>query len=250
LASSFNPFIDAARKHAAYISAVENGGGSVKKAWYRFSFFVAVISIGCFYAGCEVQKFYDQPTADSKEKIIHWRPPSMTNDTPGVEIFCGGGFEQYGAGKMFIGTPAQIPLDQFRAEKHIQVSVQGFPAIIASIVKDRLYLDLFVPTKAKPIQIEAGESGPLPFGWDWNSDSNTLEVVDDQNQAIFQEVYLNPNRVWIKGAIQSGGDVIELPEGGWSGTSMRHGHYNAADTNLKTIFLYPSSKHPHERSSF
>jgi hypothetical protein len=40
------------------------------------------------------------------------------------------------------------------------------------------------------------------------SDSTTFEIVDDQNQAVFQEVYLDPNRVWIKGAVQSGGTVI------------------------------------------
>ncbi len=60
MASSFNPFLDAARKHAAYISEDGKGGGSVKKAWYRFSFFVTVIGIFCFCAGYEVQKLIQE----------------------------------------------------------------------------------------------------------------------------------------------------------------------------------------------
>ena len=183
----------------------------------------------------------------SDQKIIQWQPPKMTNDTPGIEIYCGGQFLQNGSGKMFYGTPVDIPIDEFRTNKNIIIPVQGYPAISISLVKNRLYLDLFVPTKLKPIQIEANESSPLPEGWDWNSDSNTLEIVDDQNQAVFQEIYFDPNHVWIRGAIQSGGDVIELPVGGWMGSAMRHGFYNSAELQLTTIFLYSSSKHPHEK---
>lgn len=185
---------------------------------------------GCFIfhilviAPYQVYKTTRIDNPKSLARIIKWDPPTMTNDTPGIEIFCGGGFVQWGNGKTFQGVPIQIPMDAFRTNKSIIIPVMNYPALSVSVVKKRIYLDFYVPTKTSPIQIEAGESDPLPEGWDWNSDSNTLEIVDDQNQAVFQEVFLNPNRAWIIGAIQSGGEVIPLQQYGGE-QPMQHGYY-------------------------
>ena len=68
--SSFNPFIDAARKHAIYIEEHESEGFDVKKAWYRFSFFVIIAGGFAFAGGCEIQEHLDQ-------KSLKAQPPDQ-----------------------------------------------------------------------------------------------------------------------------------------------------------------------------
>ena len=88
-----------------------------------------------------------------------------------------------------------------------------------------------------------GESTPLPTGWDWNSDSNEFEIVDDQDQPVFQEIFVTPNFVWIRGAVQYGNEVFMTKDTGefWN---EPHGVFNVTDIGLDTKFEYPASKWP------
>jgi hypothetical protein len=184
-------------------------------------------------------------------KIIQWRPPQMSNEVNGCCIYLGGHFEDLPSRTFMPGASPQINInmDQFRSKKEIVIPIWGSPATTVYLSKNRVYLDLQIPTKTKPIQISAGESTALPDGWDYNSDSNAMEIVDDQNQAVFQEIYLQPNVVWIKGAIQAAGAIIPLNEYSSSGP-ISHGLFSASDLGLRNIFRYPSTKYPHERMEY
>jgi hypothetical protein len=186
-----------------------------------------------------------------KEKIevkdprkIEWLPPKISRDAEKMAFLFGGHFEELG-GTMLVGTPIPIDIHEAKATNGTQIRILGQPAVIAHFMKDRLLLDLDVPTQGKLLQIRNGESNQLPDGWDWNADDQTLEIVDDQNRAIFREFY-STNFVCIKGVIQFQGQLLISEENGY-GQSLPRVFFDRGQIGLAPIFKYPSSKYRSER---
>jgi hypothetical protein len=242
LAASFNPFIDAARKHHAYLE----GGGGMKTAWYRFSFFVTLIGIACFYGGCEVQKFLDRPIMDSKEKVVQWQPPEIATNASSISILIGGNLDH--SGRVTGGSPLTFPIKFVEGFSNgLVIPIGNYKPIVVRIIKNRIYLDLSVPSTTNLIKITEGKSTPLPSDWDWNCNSNELEIVDSHLQSAFIETYVGNNFVWVQGAIQAGGQVLILNTDFntyalYPNDCVPAGRFNVSDIELTTDFQYPSSQ--------
>jgi hypothetical protein len=72
LVGSFIPPIDAVRKSWIWItSEIKEGAADMIKGWHLFLFIGAIIGCVCFYAGCEVEKFYARPIDNPLEKGTH-----------------------------------------------------------------------------------------------------------------------------------------------------------------------------------
>jgi hypothetical protein len=199
-----------------------------------------VIFLLCLFFVVPGQLYADQKAETAKwkkeETWIQWKPPVVANDVQTFGCIFGGHMDE----DMISGNCRVLELQQLRSTK----GVSGpFGNIKVRMIKNRVYFDVDIPTKKKPIQIRAGESDPLPEGWDWNSDSDALEIVDDQNQAVFQEVYRPAkNCAFLNGAIQLGGEVTILNASGSSETEP-HGTFSVSEVGLRTMFEYPSSKY-------
>jgi len=181
--------------------------------------------------------------AKNANKIIQWLPPEMLTNVDQIQILLGGHIND--SGGITMGRPLLLSAKQIISSNGIAIPVGNyFKPIVVRIVKNRVFLDLDVPTTTKPIQIRDGKSDPLPDGWDSNCDSNELEIVDDQIQAVFEETFLSGNSIWIEGTIQTGGSVILMRENydGYNPQILPHGRFNVADVYLITDFKYPSSK--------
>jgi hypothetical protein len=181
--------------------------------------------------------------AKNANKIIQWLPPEMLTNVDQIQILLGGHIND--SGGITMGRPLLLSAKQIISSNGIAIPVGNyFKPIVVRIVKNRVFLDLDVPTTTKPIQIRDGKSDPLPDGWDSNCDSNELEIVDDQIQAVFEETFLGGNSIWIEGTIQTGGSVILMRENydGYNPQILPHGRFNVADVYLITDFKYPSSK--------
>ncbi len=170
--------------------------------------------------------------------FIQWQPPRTIAGTKDFLFLIGGNVDS----RMQIrGTPGTLDIQQIKTNNGVLIPGQfSFPAGTAKFFDDTIYLNVDIPTKTKPIEINEGKSGPLPDGWDWNCNSNTLEIVDEQNQAVFQEIYISPNFVWVRGALQFGGTFFIAGDN--SMPPSPHGYFNVADIGLQTIFAYPSSE--------
>jgi hypothetical protein len=68
--------------------------------------------------------------------------------------------------------------------------------------------------------------------------------VDDQNQAVYQEIHANNNMISMRGLVQIGGDVLPIIYGDSRVQPEAHDHFSISDANLLTIFQYPSSENP------
>jgi hypothetical protein len=186
------------------------------------------------------KKAIDEKTYEptDNERVV-WMPPSMRWDVDGITFSLGGHLNQ--DFKIAQGKPIGFPVDTFKPQGKIIPVAQG---ITASVTKQTLLINIDVPTKHMPMHIVNGESGQLPDGWDWNSDTNILEIVNDQKQVILQEIYVEPNVVLVRGATQVGDSVFYY--GSWAQASPQsepHVMYNPDDVGLRRIFDYPSSKY-------
>jgi len=170
--------------------------------------------------------------------FIQWQPPRTIAGTKDFLFLIGGNVDS----RMQIrGTPGTLDIQQIKTNNGVLIPGQfSFPAGTAKFFDDTIYLNVDIPTKTKPIEINEGKSGPLPDGWDWNCNSNILEIVDEQNQAVFQEIYISPNFIWVRGALQFGGTFFIAGDN--SMPPSPHGYFNVADIGLQTIFAYPSSE--------
>jgi hypothetical protein len=174
----------------------------------------------------------------TQQTSISWQPPEIYRYTQNIEILFGGHFEDLN-GKTYFGNPLFLDVQKLR-DKSVLVPLGNVTASV-SIIKNRIFVDLDIPTKGKPIQIRQGESvEPLPVGWDWNCDSDMLEIVDDQDQAVFQEESVT-NGIWIRGAVQIDRQVSYAS---WTAQIDNEPRvaFNPSDLQLSKAFLYPSSK--------
>jgi hypothetical protein len=106
---------------------------------------------------------------------------------------------------------------------------------------------LAVPTATKPIQFKSGKIINLPENWQWNSDSNTLEIVNSEVIPVFQEFYQYPNTFTIKGAIRSGDKVFAVDYYSKQVQILDFGFFLegvAQPEKLAQYFAYPASEYP------
>lgn len=198
----------------------------------KWRFFV--VCGGCFIFHILIiapYQVYKTTRAENPEtgKIVQWQPPEVSKGTMNCNVWLAGN-----------QRPVFVGFNDATNNHGDIIPIRDTPALTVHFTKKRVYIDVDIPTKTKPIQIRAGISTPLPEGWDWNCDSNTLEVVDDQNQAIYQESHLEHNIIQIRGYVQVGGFVFPVTENSLGDQPEPHGHFNSYEYAIGTIFKYPS----------
>lgn len=78
----------------------------------------------------------------------------------------------------------------------------------------------------------------MPEGWDMNSSSNALEIVDEGFNPILQIYYKHPQEIVVLGQIKSSGIIYSI---GYN-MFMQYGHAPMS-LNLQKVFKYPSFNH-------
>jgi hypothetical protein len=218
----------------------------MKKGWHLFLVIAVLIGLVFFWLGWEAEKYFERPVDDSKQKIIQWQPPEIPTNASSISILIGGNLDRFG--KITSGTPLSFPMKFIEASTNgFVIPIGNYKPIVVRIIKNRLYLDLNVPTKTQPIEITEGKSTPFDDGWDWNGDSKEFEIVDDHFQSVFVETYVASNFVWVQGAIQAGGQVLILNTDFntyalYPNDCVPAGRFNVADIGLTTDFVYPSTE--------
>jgi hypothetical protein len=174
--------------------------------------------------------------------IVKWAPPKIVEGYPQFTVLFGGSF----SGDGYMGSPWFIDFKKAKSPAGALVPI-GMNGFIAHCTDNRIFLNVDIPTERNVVEIREGESvNPLPDGWDFNSADNALEIVDDQNRAVFQEIYRGTNTFWVRGAIQDTGEVVETSDAG--GVEHHpHSTFKGVDFYLTPMFLYPSSKYPSKR---
>jgi len=223
-------------------------------AFIMFIFHLFILSPTAIYEDQNanaLQKQLDaKPTETDGLLIVNWRPPRMAWDVSGIQIVLGGILNS----QMLIAqgaSPIHFNIDDFRPSNKGQ-PIGGFPGVqvmTLHVVNNIAIIDVDVPTKGSlPLRIKNGESGQLPKGWDWNSNSNILEIVNDQLQVVLQEIYVVPNVILFRGAVQIGDQVYCYGYYVHPGIQNNEPHltFNPDDIGLRRKFFYPAKDHKGE----
>jgi hypothetical protein len=217
--------------------------------WKKFPQALGIMAITIFfgvigaYATC-LQ--YRREHAEHREpKRVNWLLPQIDMNHPYIVQF-GGHYSKNGESgtpMIYSGSRSQIDSVQMGHKHGVEITVSNgqfekWPAMMASVIGSHACIDVHIPTKRSPVDFKGGESGPLPDGWDWNSDATAMEIVDDQYRVIFQEEFIPVNQVIIWGYIQFENTTLVAYRDGWP-SEVPHLLIGASD--LRPMFLYPSN---------
>jgi hypothetical protein len=188
----------------------------------------------------------------NEPKRISWLLPEIDEDHPYI-VFFGGHYQkksEFGSPMIYGGSRAVVDSFQMGRKQGASVIISNgqytvWPAMVARSIGGRACIDVHVSGSRAPIEIENGESTPLPEYWDWNSDTTAMEIVDDQTRVVFQEEFIPTNQVILRGDIQYENTMIDAGDYGWPTTKP---HIMVGDTGLRPLFLYPSERHPAKRN--
>ena len=112
------------------------------------------------------------------------------------------------------------------------------------IENDVLYADvnIYGGNGFPPIEIKRNKIFNKPDNWDFNSNENAMEIVNENQLPIYQFFYKKPSHIVING-------IFPLPGGGWLSANENGAIYGPiipTSFKLKRIFKYPSWKYPGE----
>ena len=215
----------------------------MRRGWHLFLILAALIAGGSFYIGCRVQKFYDLPPDDKKGKTDQWQPPELVKGMHQVVVKFGDAFAIYEVKDLTNPVPFEVRVPIMYSGGQF-LSYHPF----SSHVKDnRLYIDVEIATKTKPIQIKGGKIIDLPEGWQANMNSNVIEIVSSEVIPVFQEFYAGTNQFTIKGTLRSG-DMIFYLDGRNMVRPVYFQSYLEGETPDRILpdqyFAYPVSEFP------
>ncbi|MGD0905590.1 MAG: hypothetical protein ABR924_22065 [Terracidiphilus sp.] len=179
---------------------------------------------------------------------VCWAPPKVDWNRNGFMLLFGG---HYNAA-MIAGVPIIFNLDELRGDRSKIIDLKDmygkeYPAITARFKDDRVYFDAEIPSGFRHIKVECGETEMLPKGWDWASDVNALEIVDNQHRVIFREQVVNTNTIQIQGTIVFQHYTLSTQDTGSITVGLNAG-FDVSDFYLPPIFQYPSVDHKGERA--
>lgn len=119
----------------------------------------------------------------------------------------------------------------------------GLVPIILYVEGDKLYADvtLFGGPGLPAVVVKHNNFLVRPPGWDANSDSSALEVVDSQLRPVFQMTYASEQHIIINGYFPYPGGLVVATDAGMTNNPT------GALPPLTRIFRYPSWKYPSQR---
>lgn len=120
---------------------------------------------------------------------------------------------------------------------------KGYKPVYLYVANGRLYADVTIygGSGLAAITIKRNKLSNKPENWDFNSNKNALEVVNENNVPIYQFFYKTPSHIVVNGIFPFPGGLILANE---SGAVMNP--ILPTNFKLKRIFKYPSWKYPGE----
>jgi len=111
------------------------------------------------------------------------------------------------------------------------------------IEDDNLYADvkIYGGSGLPSIEIKQNKLSNKPHDWDFNSNKKAMEIVDKNQNPIYQFFYKSPSHIVVNGVFPfPGGLILANDEGALINPSF------PTTFKLKRIFKYPSWKYPGE----
>ena len=114
------------------------------------------------------------------------------------------------------------------------------------ILNHAIYVDttLYGGDKLPQVQLKQNVLVSIPPNWDFNSDGNAIEIVNQNQQPIFQLIYKSQYYIVINGYLYYPGGFTFVDE---DGRIIQNPQTVPVDYSLTRIFKYPSSKYPGQR---
>ena len=177
------------------------------------------------------------PVQDSN-KMAMWQPPELWVST------------NYNTNYFEIPGVARIYVVNWRNTNWDAIGYNGFGnAIRAAIVSNRFCIKADIQTAwetktGPPIKIRLDRITDIPASYDFNSDSNRFEIVNERKWPIFQADYSVPGIIAIRGVFLDGGTIRTIDyrnQSGWAGTQ-----FDPYSLGLRPIFVHPSKGHEGE----
>lgn len=139
-----------------------------------------------------------------------------------------------------IGYPKEV-----LEKKHINTGFvfNNYHPVELYIENGQLYADvkIYGGSGFPPIEIKKNKLLNKPDSWDFNSNENAMEIVNENKVPIYQFFYKSPSQIVMNGIFPYPGGLILANENGAVGNPIL-----PATFKLKRIFKYPSWKYPGE----
>jgi hypothetical protein len=192
--------------------------------------------LGCFVMTTVLIAPYEKLESLASGRMqVHWTPPKLHSGAQTVVVTCGGAVDA--ADKAVVRGNYVKTID---AVSGVSRATWAMP-VTWVITNERCYADVELPTKTKPIEVQLGNTGLLPEGWEWNSDETALEIVDEQNKPVLQVEYFASGVVRVMGTLEYDGTVYAFNEGGQVETSPVT-YWRFSQAYLRQLFRYPAKK--------
>ena len=134
-------------------------------------------------------------------------------------------------------------IERLQKEAFYPLNMGGFKPVKFYVQGDMPYSDVAVygGSGIPPIEIRHNQLINRPPNWDFNSNEKALEIVDQNNNPLYQLFYKTPYHIVINGIFPFPGGLLLATETGISINPTLPTKFG-----LKRIFKYPSWKFPGE----
>lgn len=135
-------------------------------------------------------------------------------------------------------------IERLREKKFEPFHLQGYSPISLYVEDNKLYADvkIYGGTGKPPIEVVHNIFVVRQPRWDYNSNKNSLEIINENHEPIFQMIYKTQSHIIVNG-------ILPLPKGIMllsQDKGMQIIQTVPTDFHLKRIFKYPSSQYPEQ----
>jgi hypothetical protein len=139
------------------------------------------------------------------------------------------------------GVHVTYSVDALRAGPKDPFYLGGFSPVRVYLDDEKLFADcaVYAGPGRPPVEVKKNQFVVRPASWDRNFSSKALEIVDSQQNAVFQLIYKTPSHIVVNGIFPFPGGLILADESG-----MLINPTLPTTFRLNRIFKYPSWKYP------
>jgi hypothetical protein len=199
--------------------------------WVHIIAGVLLVALGGLWAeyGRRMLQKKDEETKASQPKL---EQPTFTEKMEDVNFSVG---EE--------GATFTFPLSSLKGGVVIPFNFSGDVPFRFYVDNGKPYIDvtIFRDVNLPPVELRHNELVGRPPNWDMNSDSKSLEIVNENEDPVFQLYYKNPSHVVVNGVFAIPGGVFIASK---SGAQAIRTQDLPTKFPLKRIFKYPAWKYP------